>query len=51
MRCRDQQNQNSKPKRNHHSQYYPQIAPRQAAKPGVKPCGSQTKKQLERGGH
>ena len=29
MRCRDQQKQNGKPKRNHHSQCYPQTAPRQ----------------------
>jgi hypothetical protein len=44
MRCRDQQNQNGKPKRNHHSQYYPQIAPRQAAKPGAEPVWFTDKK-------
>ena len=50
MRCRDQQKQNGKPKRNHHSQCYPQTAPRQAVRPSAKPVWFSIRNQLKRGG-
>jgi hypothetical protein len=40
MRCRDQQKQNGKPKRNHYSQCYPQTASRQAVRSSANLYGS-----------